>query len=62
VLSPKLDPGSAEAMTGALRKLAASPAARSVLASAFNVTGFEAPAPGSYLPLLALAAEGQADA
>ena len=61
VLSPKLDPGSAESMIGALRKLAASSPARSVLASAFNVTGFEAPAPGSYLPLLSLAAEGATD-
>jgi phosphonate transport system substrate-binding protein len=60
VLSPRLDPGAAEAMIIALRKLAALPAARSVLSSAFNVTGFEAPPVGSYLPLLAIAAEGEA--
>ena len=55
VLSPKLEPASADAMLGALKKLVAEPPARSVLASAFNVTGFETPEPGTYLPLLALA-------
>jgi len=55
VLSPKLEAASAQAMLAALTKLVASPAARSVLAAAFNVTGFETPPPGAYLPLLALA-------
>ncbi len=56
VLSPKLEPGAAESMLQALQKLVVTSAARSVLASAFNVTGFETPTPGSYLPLLTLAA------
>jgi phosphonate transport system substrate-binding protein len=54
VLSPKLAPPAAEAMTQALAALVATPAARDVMAHAFSVTGFERPPAGSYLPLLAL--------
>ncbi len=60
VLSPKLVPATADAIRVALRKLVASPAARGVLAAAFNVTGFEEPPLGSYQPVLALAAAGEA--
>jgi phosphonate transport system substrate-binding protein len=56
VQSPKLVPADAEAMRHALLQLVSTPAARAVLGPAFNVTGFETPAPGSYLPLLELAA------
>jgi phosphonate transport system substrate-binding protein len=56
VLSPKLDPGAARSMVHALLELVATPAARAVMAHAFSVTGFEQPPPGSYLPLLGLAA------
>jgi phosphonate transport system substrate-binding protein len=57
VLSPKLDPGAARSMVHALLELVSKPAARDVLAHAFSVTGFEEPPPGSYLPLLGLAAQ-----
>lgn len=54
VLSPRLDHATASRLFGGLGRLISHPASLAVLASMFDVDGFDRPPPGSYAPLLSL--------
>jgi ABC-type phosphate/phosphonate transport system substrate-binding protein len=54
VLSPRLDPGTTSTLLSGLGRLIAHPASLAVLASTFDVDGFDRPQPHSYAPLLSL--------
>jgi phosphonate transport system substrate-binding protein len=58
VLSPRLSAEVQDEMTVALRRLVSHPETRSVLADAFNMTGFDEPPVGAYIGVAALAASG----
>src|SRR5690349_3076871 len=54
VLSPRLDHVAATTLFSGLSRLISHPASLAVLASTFDVDGFDRPPPGSYAPLLSL--------
>jgi ABC-type phosphate/phosphonate transport system substrate-binding protein len=54
VLSPRLDNATAARLFGGLGRLISHPASLAVLASMFDVDGFDRPPAGSYAPLLSL--------
>lgn len=56
VLSPRLIPATAHAVTTALRCLVHDPAALALVARLFDVDGFDEPPPGTYRALLGMAA------